>query len=104
MRMLTYEELKTKPRKFLTFTSLTVKEFAKLLAVFKKAYEKVYPASQTKTGETRKRKAGGGRKSLLDSITAQGYGWKTLKSGLSSRPNSILNTDIQAFQRFSVQN
>lgn len=66
--MLTYEELKTKPRQFLTFTSLTVAEFTELLPFFENAYEKVYPASQTKTGETRKRKAGGGRKSSLDSI------------------------------------
>jgi hypothetical protein len=66
--MLTYEELKTKPRKFLTFTCLTVKEFAELLRAFKNAYEQAYPTSQTKTGETRKREAGGGRKSSLDSI------------------------------------
>jgi hypothetical protein len=66
--MLTYEELKTKPRKFLTFTSLTVEEFAELLPAFERVYEKVYPASQTKTGKTRKRKSGGGRKSSLDSI------------------------------------
>lgn len=66
--MLTYEELKTKPRKFLTFTSLTVEEFAELLPAFERAYEKVYPASQTKTGQTRKRKSGGGRKSSLDRI------------------------------------
>jgi hypothetical protein len=58
--MLTYEELKIKSRKFLTFTSLTVKEFSELPPMFKKAYEKVYPASQTKTGNTRKRKSGGG--------------------------------------------
>jgi len=66
--MLTYEKLKTKPRQFLTFTSLTVAEFTELLPFFEKSYEKVYPASQTKTGGTRKRKAGGGRKSSLDSI------------------------------------
>lgn len=66
--MLTYEELKTKARKFLTFTGLTVEEFIELLPAFKRAYEKVYPASQTKTGEIRKRKSGGGRKSSLDSI------------------------------------
>lgn len=66
--MLTYEALKTQPRKFLTFTSLTVEEFAELLPVFKKAYEKVYPAAQTQAGKTRKRKAGGGRKSSLDSL------------------------------------
>jgi len=61
--MLTYEELKTKPRKFLTFTSLTEEEFTELLPAFERAYEKVYPAYQTKTGKTRKRKSGGGRKS-----------------------------------------
>lgn len=66
--MLTYEELKTKPRKFLTFTSLTLDEFAELLPAFERAYKKIYPASQTKTGKTRKRKSGGGRKSSLDSI------------------------------------
>lgn len=66
--MLTYEELKTKPRKFLTLTGLTVAEFATLLPAFKQAYEKVYSASRTKTGKVRKRKAGAGRKSSLDSI------------------------------------
>lgn len=66
--MLTYEELKTKPRKFLTFTSLTLEEYAELLPVFEKVYLKAYPASQTKAGKKRKRKAGGGRKSSLDSI------------------------------------
>lgn len=66
--MLTYEELKTKPRKCLTLTGLTVAEFATLLPAFKQAYEKVYSASRTKTGKARKRKAGAGRKSSLDSI------------------------------------
>jgi len=66
--MLSYEELKTNERKFLTFTSLTLGEFAQLLPVFESAYLKVYPASKTKTGKKRKRKAGGGRKSSLDSM------------------------------------
>lgn len=66
--MLTYDKLKTKPRKFLALTSLTVEEFGALLPIFEKAYEKVYPASHTHTGKPRKRKAGGGRKSSLDSI------------------------------------
>ena len=66
--MLIYEDLKTKPRKFLTFTSLTVEEFAELLPAFERAYEKVYPVARTKTGEIRKRKSGAGRKSSLDSI------------------------------------
>lgn len=66
--MLTYEELKTNARKFLTFTSLTLEEFAELLPAFEKAYLKVYPASKTKTGKRRKRKTGAGRKSSLASI------------------------------------
>jgi DDE superfamily endonuclease/Helix-turn-helix of DDE superfamily endonuclease len=66
--MLTYEELKTKPRKFLTFTSLTLEEFAELLRAFESAYLKAYPASQTKAGKKRKRKAGAGRQSSLDRI------------------------------------
>lgn len=66
--MLTYEELKTNARKFLTFTSLTMEEFAELLPAFEKAYLKAYPASKTKTGKRRKRKTGAGRKSSLDSI------------------------------------
>jgi hypothetical protein len=66
--MLTYEELKSKPRKFLTFTSLTLEEFAKLLPAFEKVYLKAYPATQTKAGTKRKRKVGGGRKSSLDSM------------------------------------
>lgn len=45
-----------------------MKEFAELLPAFKNAYEKVYPASQTKARETRKRQTGGGHKSVLDSI------------------------------------
>ena len=67
-RVLTYEELKTKPRKFVTCTSLTLEEFAELLPAFERAYQKAYPASQTKTGKKRKRQAGAGRKSSLDSM------------------------------------
>jgi len=64
--MLTYEELKTKPRKFLSFTSLTLEEFTEILPAFEQTYLKVYPASQTKPGKHRDRKAGAGRKSHLD--------------------------------------
>jgi len=66
--MLIYEELKTKPRKFLSLTSLTPDEFEDLLPAFERAYLKKYPASKTMTGKTRKRKAGAGRKGSLDSI------------------------------------
>jgi len=66
--MLTYEELKTNPRKFVTFTSLTPAEFLDLLPAFEQAYREVYPASKSKAGQRRKRKAGAGRKSTLDRI------------------------------------
>jgi hypothetical protein len=66
--MLTYDELKTQPRKFVSFTSLTPEEFNILLAAFERAYLKKHPASKTKTGKARKRKSGGGRKGSLGSI------------------------------------
>jgi hypothetical protein len=66
--MLTYDELKENPRKFISFTSLTPEEFNLLLPAFERAYLKAYPASKTKTGEARKRKAGAGRKGSLSSI------------------------------------
>lgn len=66
--MLTYDELKTKRRKFISFTSLTSEEFDTLLPAFERAYLKKYPAAKTKTGKTRKRKAGAGRKGTLASI------------------------------------
>ena len=66
--MLTYEALKTSPRKFVTFTSLTPDEFLDLLPAFEQAYQAVYPASKTKVGKRRKRKAGAGRTSNLDSM------------------------------------
>ncbi len=66
--MLTYEELKAKPRKFLALTSLTPDEFADLLPGFERAYRKRYPASQTMTGKRRKRKVGAGRKGSLENI------------------------------------
>jgi hypothetical protein len=64
--MLIYEELKTKPRKFLSLTSLVPDEFAELLPAFERAYRKRYPASKTLTGKRRKRKAGAGRKGTLE--------------------------------------
>lgn len=66
--MLTYEELKENRRKFVSFTSLTPEEFAVLLPAFERAYLKKYPSAKTKTGQARKRKAGGGRKGSLASI------------------------------------
>jgi hypothetical protein len=66
--MLTHEELKGNPRKFVSFTSLTPDEFDLLLPAFERAYRRKYPVSKTKTGSERKRKAGAGRKGQLASI------------------------------------
>lgn len=63
--MLTYASLKERPRKLVSFTSLTSDEFELLLPVFEQAYLKKHPATQTKTGNERKRKAGAGRKGVL---------------------------------------
>lgn len=63
--MLTYDELKEKPRKFLSLTRLTPEEFNVLLPGFERAYLKKYPRSKTMIGKTRKRKAGAGRKGSL---------------------------------------
>ena len=64
--MLTYQELKKKPSRFLALTSLTVEEFDDLLPAFKTAWEAdVEKRSQAKP---RKRKVGGGRKPTLKSL------------------------------------
>jgi hypothetical protein len=66
--MLRYDKLKESPRRFVSFTSLTPDEFDLLLPAFERAYLGKHPASKTKTGTTRKRRAGAGRKGLLASI------------------------------------
>jgi len=66
--MLTYDELKESPRKFVSFTSLTPAEFDMLLPAFERAFLRKYPGSKTKTGNTRKRKTGAGRKGSLASL------------------------------------
>lgn len=66
--MLSYEEVREHPRKFLSLTSLTPDEFVDLLPAFERAYWKRYPVSKTMTGRSRKRKAGAGRKGLLENI------------------------------------
>ena len=66
--MLRYDELKTQPRKLVSFTSLTPEEFDGLLPAFERAYLKKHPAAKTMAGQARKRKAGGGRKGSLARI------------------------------------
>ena len=66
--MLTYEELKKNVRKFVSMTSLTPEEFEDVLPAFEQVYQQVFPDTKTKTGQTRERKSGGGRKGTLASI------------------------------------
>jgi hypothetical protein len=63
--MLTYENLKTKPKDFLSATGLTVEEFERLLPAFTTAYQRKYCADKTVSGMVRQRRAGGGVKGKL---------------------------------------
>ena len=63
--MLSYENLKEKPREFLAATGLTHEEFAVLLPNFETAYEKLYPSNVTFDGKERQRIIGGGVNSKL---------------------------------------
>src|SRR5437762_534672 len=63
--MLTYEDLKNKPRELLAVTGLKQNEFEALLAAFGAAYEEHYPANETVTGQARQRRKGGGNKGKL---------------------------------------
>src|SRR5258706_13278674 len=60
--MLSYEELKNKPRALLAATSLKQDEFEALLVSFGKAYGEAYPDHQTVSGQRRQRGKGGGNK------------------------------------------
>jgi hypothetical protein len=66
--MLTYEELKESPRKFLSMTSLKVEEFDILLPYFADEYAATQSETHTRTGQVRQRKAGGGNKPRLATI------------------------------------
>ena len=63
--MIQYTELKRNRRKFLALTGLTLKEFQALLPAFASAYAHKYPPVRTVTGSKRKRRSGGGRKSVV---------------------------------------
>lgn len=65
-----YKALRKNPRKFVALTGLTPKEFSEILPAFEQAFRELYPADKTRTGKRRKRKGGGGRKSVLS-------GWAT---------------------------
>ena len=63
--MVTYERLQADRRQFLALTGLTLAEFQLLLSAFPRAYQRLYPASQTTEGQPRQRAPGGGWKGRL---------------------------------------
>jgi hypothetical protein len=63
--MLSYNQLKDRPRDFLAATGLTLDEFQQLLPAFQGAYEQRYPDALTRTGTPRQRRPGGGAKGIL---------------------------------------
>src|SRR4051794_26653331 len=63
--MVRYETLQADRRRFLALTGLTLPEFQRLLTAFPRAYQRIYPASQTTEGQPRRRSVGGGRKGSL---------------------------------------
>src|ERR1700690_317368 len=69
--MLTYEELKSRPRELLAATGLTADEFEALLKPFVESYSQAQPSDQTLDGQVRQRGAGGGRKRKLAKLEDQ---------------------------------
>jgi len=65
--MINYEQLKTKPKDFLSVTGLTLDEFASLVSTFAQVYDE-QTAAVTFEGQPRQRQAGGGVKGKLASI------------------------------------
>lgn len=64
--MLTYQQLKDKPRDFLAATGLTVAEFEQLRPAYQSVYARRYPRHLTLAGKERQRQPGGGSKGVLD--------------------------------------
>lgn len=67
--MLKYLELKEKPREFLVATGLRNEEFECLLPTFEKCYQESLPTKPKPTRKKKQRRAGGGRKSNLASLS-----------------------------------
>ena len=63
--MLTYTELKGKPKEFLAATGLTVAEFELILPIFRIKYAGLFEPGKTRKGKLRRRKEGGGVKERL---------------------------------------
>ena len=63
--MLTYTQLKEKPKAFLAATGLMIDEFERLLPVFKEKLAAGNPPDKTKAGKPRQRRVGAGPKGVL---------------------------------------
>ena len=63
--MITYAQLKDRPKEFLAATGLRPDEFERLLPAFARQYERRYPADKTMKGQPRRRQRGGGVKGRL---------------------------------------
>src|SRR5258706_11072288 len=63
--MLTYKELKNKPRELLAAAGLKQDEFEGVLKVFAESYQERYTGQQTVTGQVRQRGQGGGHQGKL---------------------------------------
>jgi hypothetical protein len=66
--MLTYNELKEKPKEFLAVTSLTVAEFELIVPVFRRKYGELFTPGLTRKGKVRQRKEGGGVREKLRTV------------------------------------
>ena len=69
--MLTYQQLKDRPRDFLAATGHTVAEFEQLLPAYQTAYAHRYPSHLTLAGKERQRQPGGGSKGVLAQAEAR---------------------------------
>ena len=63
--MITYDQLKEKPKRFLAATGLKVDEFERILPVFKEELATLQSPERTKRGTPRQRQAGAGPKGKL---------------------------------------
>lgn len=66
--MLSYNQLKTRPREFLAATGLKPTEFEQLLSAFELAYRQEYVTERTLQGKARQRQAGAGAKAKLNGM------------------------------------
>jgi len=66
--MISYQQLKTQPALFKSFTGLTVKAFAELFPAFQQAYQEQVARRDEQREEPRERQRGGGRKGAVPTL------------------------------------